>query len=113
MLSARSRVCLAASVNWREAFAHPAIFRYRIDDHIHNVFDLLAILGVHRRIFLPDVVFEHTNAIHHTPGVRDCTPDPAIQEKDTRLFDSLLPERRKVALSLLERIESRSRLWDL
>jgi glycosyltransferase involved in cell wall biosynthesis len=42
----------------------PSVYlRYRIDDHIHNVFDLLTLLGQRRRIFLPDVIFEHRNFV--------------------------------------------------
>src|SRR5271165_4387469 len=33
--------------------------RYRIDDHIEDVFNLLGVLGERRTVYLPDVVFEH------------------------------------------------------
>ncbi len=81
--------------------------RYRIDDHIHNIFDLLSLLGHDRRIFLPDVVFEHTNVGHDAEGVPQYVLNPAIQEIDTKLFDSLLEERRQVALEAMRLIESR------
>src|SRR5437763_17033405 len=35
--------------------------RYRIDDHIGDLFNLLAMLGERRTFYLPDVVFEHLN----------------------------------------------------
>lgn len=81
--------------------------RYRIDDHIHNIFDLLSVLGRHRRIFLPEVVFEHTNIAAPGEGSERYVPDPAIHEIDTRLFDALLPERKRIALEAMGRIESR------
>jgi glycosyltransferase involved in cell wall biosynthesis len=81
--------------------------RYRIDDHIHNIFDLLSLLGHDRRIYLPQVVFEHTNVERNTAGVAQYVLDPAIQEIDTKLFDSLLEERRQVALEAMGLIDSR------
>jgi len=90
--------------------------RYRIDDHIHNVFDLLAILGQRRRIFLPDVIFEHHNAVETDAG-RDYVPDPEIHTVDTRLFEALLPERKRLALAAMEVIDrharsERRRVWE-
>jgi GT2 family glycosyltransferase len=78
--------------------------RYRIDDHIHNIFDLVSLLGHNRRIYLPEVVFEHTNVETSDGGTAHYVPDPAIHEIDTRLFDSLLDERRKIALEVVSRI---------
>ena len=46
----------------------PAYRRYRIDDDLHNIFDLIHLLGYTRRVFLPQVVFEHaTSSTGHTP----------------------------------------------
>jgi len=81
--------------------------RYRIDDHIHNIFDLLSLLGHDRRIYLPDVVFEHTNFERTRAGVPQYVLDAAVQEIDTKLFDSLLEERRQVALEAMRSIDSR------
>jgi hypothetical protein len=81
---------------------------YRIDDHIHNIFDLLSLLGHDRRIFLPDVVFEHTKVEHDAAGVPQYVLNPAIQEIDTKLFDSLLEERRQVALEAMRRSKAGS-----
>ena len=44
--------------------------RYRIDDHIYNVFNLLAHLNERRILYLPDVVFEHRNYSGWIPGYR-------------------------------------------
>lgn len=83
--------------------------RYRIDDHIHNVFDLLSVLGVNRRIFMPDVIFEHAHpeAAPDARGIRQYTPAAEIQDLDTRLFESLLPERKRLAIALYGLIRER------
>ena len=79
--------------------------RYRIDDHIHNVFDLVSLLGQHRRVFLPDVVFEHTNVAAGAGEAVRYVPDPAIHEVDTRRFHALLEERRKLAMTVRCRVD--------
>ena len=81
--------------------------RYRIDDHIHNIFDLLSLLGHDRRIFLKDVIFEHTNLEKDADGVVQYVPDPAIHAEDTELFGSLLADRKRIALEAMNRIENR------
>jgi len=81
--------------------------RYRIDDHIHNIFDLLSLLGHNRRIYLPEVVFEHTNFERTADGAAQYVLDPAIQAIDTKLFDSFLEERRQVALEAMRLIDNR------
>jgi GT2 family glycosyltransferase len=78
--------------------------RYRIDDHIHNVFDLLMLLGRRRRIFLSDVIFEHHNFVATDQG-HEYVPNPDVHAVDTRLFNALLPERKRLALAALETIE--------
>lgn len=85
--------------------------RYGIDDHIHNVFDLLALLGQRRRIFLSDVVFEHHNSVATDRGrdYLDYVPEPEIHAVDTRLFDALLPERKRLALAAMEAIDRHAR----
>lgn len=62
----------------------PEYRRYRIDDHIHHVYDLIRLLGYTGRVFLPDVIFEHRD-----PAVSDM-PDPAIQALDHQVFESFL-----------------------
>ncbi|HSQ54452.1 MAG TPA: glycosyltransferase, partial [Gemmata sp.] len=78
--------------------------RYRIDDHIEDVFNILAALGERRTIYLPDIVFEHTNAIDHPTAGRVYESDPAILAIDAPLFDALYPERKELALRVLEAI---------
>jgi glycosyltransferase involved in cell wall biosynthesis len=82
--------------------------RYRIDDHIEDVFNLLAALGRRRTVYLPDVVFEHLNTIALPQGGRAYQSDPAILAVDAPRFDALAAERRELALRLLEHIEGES-----
>lgn len=79
--------------------------RYRIDDHIYNVFNLLSVLGTHRLVYLPDVIFEHSNFVLDDSKRPEYQPDPIIHELDTRRFEELLPERKALALRLLDYIE--------
>ncbi|HJZ55703.1 MAG TPA: glycosyltransferase family A protein [Gemmataceae bacterium] len=82
--------------------------RYRIDDHIEDVFNLLAALGVRRSVYLPDVVFEHTNAVEHPEAGRVYMSDPDILALDAPLFESLFPARKELALRALDFIEGGS-----
>jgi hypothetical protein len=82
--------------------------RYRIDDHIEDVFNLLAAFGERRTVYLPDVVFEHTNAVDHPQAGRVYQSDPAILAQDAPLFDALFPARKELVLRLLAFIEGGS-----
>ena len=86
--------------------------RYRIDDHVHNIFDLIHLLGHTRRVFLPQVIFEHTNTAAQGGTARQYAPDPAILGVDHRHFEDLLPQRRQLALDCLDRIEGQRRSKD-
>ncbi len=79
--------------------------RYRIDDHIEDIFNLLAVLGERRTIYLPDVIFEHTNTVEHPQAGKVYQSDPAILARDAPLFHSLFPERKELALKLLASIQ--------
>lgn len=81
--------------------------RYRIDDHIYNVFDLLGTLG-HRRIYyLPDVVFEHLNRALGATGPEAYKPNEKIHKVDTALFEKLHEERARVSSKLASHIIDR------
>lgn len=82
--------------------------RYRIDDHIEDVFNLLAAMGERRTVYLPDVVFEHMNTVEHPTAGRVYMSDPAILAQDAPLFDALLPVRKELALRALDFIEGGS-----
>lgn len=89
--------------------------RYRIDDHIYNVFNLLAILGRLRILYLPDVIFEHTNYVLNAFRSPEYRPDESIHRIDTQRFDHLLPERKQLALRLMGHIDCHadSEKWQL
>jgi glycosyltransferase involved in cell wall biosynthesis len=79
--------------------------RYRIDDHIEDVFNLLAALGERRTVYLPDVVFEHVNAVEHPEAGRVYRPDPDVLALDAPRFDLLFGARKELALRLLDHME--------
>lgn len=79
--------------------------RYRIDDHIEDVFNLLALLGERRSVYLPDVIFEHDNAVQHPEAGAVYESDPAILALDAPTFDALLPMRKELALRVLKVID--------
>lgn len=72
--------------------------RYRIDDHIYNVFNLLSVLGKDRIVYLPDVVFRHLNFVTDEIGKIEYQPDPKIHEADTEIFNTAFRERKALAL---------------
>jgi glycosyltransferase involved in cell wall biosynthesis len=76
--------------------------RYRIDDHIEDVFNLLAALGERRVFYLPDVVFEHLNTVALPQGGRAYESDPAVLAVDAPRFEALFAERKELALRLRE-----------
>lgn len=80
----------------------PDYLRYRIDDHIEDPFNMLAAVGVKRSVFLPDVVFEHANAVEHPTAGRVYLSDPAVLAQDAPRFDVLFPARKDLALRMLE-----------
>jgi len=78
--------------------------RFRIDDHIYSVFNLLAFLGQRRILYMPEVMFEHANYALNEHGEAEYTPDPEIHAIDTERFDALLADRKRLTLKLLEHI---------
>jgi hypothetical protein len=81
--------------------------RYRIDDHIEDVFNLLGVLGERRVVYLPDVVFEHHNAVNHPEAGAVYMSDPEVLALDAPLFDALLPQRKELALRVFSAIHGR------
>lgn len=80
--------------------------RYRIDDHIEDVFNMLATLGIRRSIYLPDVIFEHCNSVNHPTAGLVYVSDPEILARDALRFDAALPLRKQQVRTVLESIES-------
>lgn len=83
--------------------------RYRIDDHIFNLFNLLAVLGHKRVVYCPDLVFEHQNFTLGEQGEAVYVPNPEIHREDTLLFDQLFEERKAQAVRLAEHIDRHRR----
>jgi hypothetical protein len=75
--------------------------RYRIDDHIEDVFNMLAWLGVRRTVYLPDVVFEHCNSVNHPTAGQVYESDPTILARDAPRFESLLRMRKQQVKQVL------------
>jgi glycosyltransferase involved in cell wall biosynthesis len=74
--------------------------RYRIDDHIEDIFNLLGLLGERRSLYLEDVIFEHLNYVTNEHGVRQYFAEETTLAIDARLFDELADERKKLTLRL-------------
>src|SRR5262249_3812175 len=74
--------------------------RYRIDDHIEDVFNLLAVLAECRTLYLPDVVFEHRNFVENIHGLRQYFSIESILALDAPRFEAFLPARKELALRL-------------
>jgi hypothetical protein len=79
--------------------------RYRIDDHIEDVFNLLGRLGHKRTIYLPDVIFEHCNAVACPGGPLEYHSIPNLLALDAPRFLELFPTRKRLAVQLVEHIE--------
>jgi hypothetical protein len=82
-----------------------AYVRYRVDDHIEDVFNLLNALGALRTIYLPHVIFEHGNYAVQTDGARSYCCDPALLAADAERYQALFPQRKECALRLMGVIE--------
>jgi glycosyltransferase involved in cell wall biosynthesis len=86
--------------------------RYRIDDHIENIFHLLGALDENRIVYLPDVVFEHAKFRELDSGKKAYFLDTAIEAEDGPRFEQRFFERKQVAIRLKEHIEAcRGRSW--
>ena len=79
--------------------------RYRIDDHIEDVFNLLGALGQRRTIYLPDVVFEHRNTVMHPTAGHVYASDRTVLAGDDARFFALSAQRKDLVLRLLEHME--------
>jgi hypothetical protein len=54
---------------------------------------------------MPEVMFEHGNYTLTEKGVAEYTPDPKIHAIDTKRFDELLVDRKRLAVALMEHID--------
>lgn len=80
--------------------------RYRIDDHVYDIFQTLATLGHKRIYYFPDVIFEHLNFEHNKSKEREYSYNPEILNRDAQRFNSSAPSRRQAANNLAEHIEA-------
>jgi hypothetical protein len=87
--------------------------RYAIDDHIFDIYNILAYLGHDRMVYLPHVIFEHQNYEHLESGLntrhdklfvsanaRTYMPSPLIIAEDSARFSRAMDERKRAALKL-------------
>jgi glycosyltransferase involved in cell wall biosynthesis len=84
----------------------PVYARYRIDDHIEDIFNLLAVLGARRSVYLRDIIFEHKNYDVQANGNRKYRCDPELLTADAVRFQSLFAERKQAALRLMAAIHA-------
>lgn len=80
--------------------------RYRIDDHIQDVFTLLGSLGHRRILYMPSIVFEHLNYVEGQKGKRLYPLNGEILARDAARFTESLPARKRLAERLAHHIES-------
>ena len=93
--------------------------RYKIDDHIYDIYNMLAFMGHKRIAYLPDVVFEHENHEASTDGTNKhafaaamgkvYVPKKAIIEQDDETYLDKLDERKEAALKLAGIIDADAR----
>jgi glycosyltransferase involved in cell wall biosynthesis len=81
--------------------------RYRIDDHVEQVFNLLGVLGERRIAYLPDVIFEHDKFIETRAGERKYYLDERLELLDEPRFAGYFEARKELALRLRRHITGR------
>jgi glycosyltransferase involved in cell wall biosynthesis len=81
-----------------------AYLRYRIDDHIEDIFNLLGVLGERRTFYLPEVVFEHAKFVTRPDGGRAYFLDEQVLALDAPRFAAEFSQRKELALRLKEHI---------
>ncbi|HMF15730.1 MAG TPA: glycosyltransferase family 2 protein [Gemmataceae bacterium] len=84
--------------------------RYRIDDHIENIFHLLAALEERRILYLPDVVFEHCKLSAN--GQKGYFLHRSIEALDGPRYVQMFGQRRQIAVRMKQYIEAfQGRTW--
>lgn len=86
----------------------PGYVRYRIDDHIEDVFNQLTALGKRRTVYFPDLRFEHHNTVARPQGDHVYAANPMVLARDDQVFEEQGPARKELVLRLLAHIEGRT-----
>jgi hypothetical protein len=97
---------ISRSYSLRSGVIDPAYQRYRIDDHIEDIFLRLAGLGEVRLQYLPDVVVEHLN-VTLVNGQREYHAEPTCLAADAAVYDRLAEVRSRIAQELFREIRLR------
>src|SRR5262249_27121123 len=82
--------------------------RYRIDDHIEDIFNLLGVLGERRSLYLEEVIFEHLNHVKTEQGLRQYFAEESTLAIDARFYDEQWPRRKELALRLRNHLAPRA-----
>jgi hypothetical protein len=82
--------------------------RYRIDDHIEDIFNLLGVLSERRTLYLEDVIFEHLNHVTNQQGLRQYFSEETTLALDARVFAEQSDCRKELALRLKSRLAPRA-----
>lgn len=89
--------------------------RYRIDDHIYDIYSQLAYIGYDRIKYLPNIIFEHKNHTEDKNAVDNqntftndgkvYSANEEIMKKDVAIFDNSMADRTDYAIELVKLIE--------
>lgn len=106
------RVCLEIGV------CQPDYQRYKIDDDVYAIYNMLAYLGHKRIVYLPEVIFEHENfeqlkREHHQTEAslyiaeddKVYLPNPKFHDHDARIFEARLAGRKRDVIRLATMID--------
>jgi len=103
----RERLCVFPFVSRSLALKYnliePCYERYRIDDHIEDIFLRLAALGENRIQYLPDIIVEHRN-ITWVNGVPEYHAEQHFLVKDAEKYNRLAANRQIVATNIFREI---------
>jgi len=103
----RERLCVFPFISRLLAlkynFIESCYKRYRIDDHIEDIFLRLAALGENRIQYLPDVVVEHRN-VTWVNGVPEYHSEQNLLARDAEQYEQLAENRQQVAVSIYREI---------
>ena len=107
------KACLAIGA------CQPDYQRYKIDDDIYAIYNMLAHLGHRRIVYLPEVIFEHENfeqlkrehrkqedSLYIAEDDKVYLPNPQFHEHDARTFEARIEGRKRDTIRLAELIDA-------